>query len=1373
MPEAPEAPEPRLVRIRAYAEPMMDEADPTGGKDKKKGGKPARNVAAEVQAPDAMLVFDTETKTDVAQALRFGTYHMRVLGEEEWGLFYSPEGLTEAEAGLLREYAAEKCLRVYTHMEWMQRVLLGFAWQAGATVVGFNLPFDLSRVALGWGLARGRFKGGFSFVLTHRPGFPRIRVRHLSSRKALLEWSGVQQDNTRSARRRRRAGMPESPKTKGVFVDVHTLGAAMTGGPCSLDTLCRRLAVEHPKLSTEEHGGPLTREYLDYAVRDVRATLDCYRALTRHFDSLGLTRTAMHRIMSEASIGKAYLREMGLTPWRKAQPDFPRDLLGFIMSTFYGGRAEVRHRREVVIVRYLDFLSMYPTVCTLQGLWRFFIAEGVTWTDATKDVRVFLSQVTLEDMRKPETWRRLPCIVQVLPQDDLFPVRASYGVSNADASIGLNRVTADRPVWYTLADCIASKMLTGKAPQVVQAVAFAPGKPQEGLRAAQVMGKAEYRIDPREDDFFRKVIDLRSTVKRRMKKARGDEKARLDAEQLTLKIIANATSYGITTEINPEDLDEPPYVAEVFGPHGSIGRCHVAVQEIPGAWFHPLLGTCITGAARLMLALGEARAKAAGLDWAFCDTDSLALMWPMTMEEEADFNDAVRSVQGFFSPLNPYEDKSKEVFEEEDQNRGLMPDGEGGWKLGTDLEPLYCYAVSAKRYALFNMPDNSPPVLRKASAHGLGHLLAPYPSDWASAPDPAPRVALDALGVSRWQHDLWQRVVRAVTEGHPNDVDLSFLHDRVLHRWAEEHPEALRLGLAAPLRFPALQRYAATTPAIMAWFEDWNRDRPYHEQVKPFGFFLAAGDVRGMDVDMDAARQSWDAWKQADADWHALCRRIMAEGGILPPEPGRAMVRAERIRTAEVASLARHIYRDAGRSWSWWVGEIRRVTEGSMLRPDGSDEMRSLPSVLKRHGSPWALDGAAQALGMTEADLLRALGQAWRTSRRRSMSDAEREARRRLEPDWREALAEARRLDAERDMIGEEVLAKTGLRRSARKGGRPVSDVASALGMTPEALIAEIKRLFDARARKPKRPEEAHILHPVAPFNRDPGRAAETFFDRDTGRPVDPRHLETYAETLADYHRHAEAKFHNGGPNDFGRTERRHVRVAGIVLVGKESSRFQEMSDALQNALDPQQEYKPPVGFEAADASVLSTIRAACLLKGGVGRLAARAHVSWHTVHNILVGGACGINTLERLLATANTMLHAAPPPDTRPETSVKEDAPGPVSWLRGVLSVLVPEWGGQRAFCRAHGLAQVTFGTFYRNSGSTSVQVEERIVQVVRRHVWTVLYQRMETCGMRKGALRLKKHMEALGGPCPCRASVGALYPAMLPRDRTGALAR
>ena len=57
-----------------------------------------------------------------------------------------------------------------------------------------------------------------------------------------------------------------------------------------------------------------------------------------------------------------------------------------------------------------------------------------------------------------------------------------------------------------------------------------------------------------------------------------------------------------------------------------------------------------------------------------------------------------------------------------DPARHLLDSG----ALTDEIEPLYCLAISAKRYVLFNIGPDGRPIIRKASAHGLGHLNPPY-----------------------------------------------------------------------------------------------------------------------------------------------------------------------------------------------------------------------------------------------------------------------------------------------------------------------------------------------------------------------------------------------------------------------------------------------------------------------------------------------------------------------------------------------------------------------------------------------------------------------------------------------------------------------
>jgi hypothetical protein len=131
---------------------------------------------------------------------------------------------------------------------------------------------------------------------------------------------------------------------------------------------------------------------------------------------------------------------------------------------------------------------------------------------------------------------------------------------------------------------------------------------------------------------------------------------------------------------------------------------------------------------------------------------------------------------------------------------------------------IYALAIAAKRYALFNLDVDGRPIIRKALAHGLGHLRTPYTEAEAPKSIPAPPQKLRDLGIERWQYDLWYRIIRAFQEGHPNQVDLSDI------------PQLDR---------PAQSRYGANTAPLRNWFSRFNRGKPFHEQVKCFNFMLA------------------------------------------------------------------------------------------------------------------------------------------------------------------------------------------------------------------------------------------------------------------------------------------------------------------------------------------------------------------------------------------------------------------------------------------------------------------------------------------------------------------------------------------------------
>jgi hypothetical protein len=57
----------------------------------------------------------------------------------------------------------------------------------------------------------------------------------------------------------------------------------------------------------------------------------------------------------------------------------------------------------------------------------------------------------------------------------------------------------------------------------------------------------------------------------------------------------------------------------------------------------------------------------------------------------------------------------------------------------------------------------------------------------------------------------------------------------------------VRLDYHPALETPAISRYSATTPELLRWFKTYNADRPYRDQVKPFGFLLAMTERFGTD----------------------------------------------------------------------------------------------------------------------------------------------------------------------------------------------------------------------------------------------------------------------------------------------------------------------------------------------------------------------------------------------------------------------------------------------------------------------------------------------------------------------------------------------
>src|SRR5688572_320389 len=214
----------------------------------------------------AMLVFDTETRVDATQALLFGNYRFFDQGVcVEEGLI-TGDDLSDDESAILTEYASTHpadvargelpTLRLRSRRDFLDRVFFPLAYKARALVVGFNLPFDLSRLASDATAARDRHAGGFSLGMwTYGPADglranryrPHVTIKHLTKRSALISFVAPRQvDEIDRIPTGSRTDAPDPGFTfRGHFLDLRTLSHALTDEPYSLESACKAFGVEH------------------------------------------------------------------------------------------------------------------------------------------------------------------------------------------------------------------------------------------------------------------------------------------------------------------------------------------------------------------------------------------------------------------------------------------------------------------------------------------------------------------------------------------------------------------------------------------------------------------------------------------------------------------------------------------------------------------------------------------------------------------------------------------------------------------------------------------------------------------------------------------------------------------------------------------------------------------------------------------------------------------------------------------------------------------------------------------------------------------------------------------------------------------------
>lgn len=878
-------PEPELLKVatRAYVERSK-----VPGKKVNQQKRKARRQRKTTK-PQISLVFDTETTIDVTQKLNFGS--CRVYIDRASGLpgttctteylFYADE-LPERDPDgfqVLIDYVNDhqalvalgraQEIHLVSRAEFVEKVLYRYGYRQEAMIVGFNLPFDLSRLAVDATRARKFLRGGNSLKLWHDNQFrPRIAYKTIDAKRALIQFTEPN----------------EGRKFRGRFLDLKTLCFALTDQGFTLERACDAFSVPYQKRDVVH--GSITPEYIDYCREDVGATANLYSSaiaeFSRHDINLDVTKA-----LSPASLGKAYLSTMGIRSPLDRQPDFDRDLLGASMTAYFGGRAETRIRKVPMPVVYVDFLSMYPTVNALINIWDLVIASSIEIDDATSDVQGLLSRPNLADQFfNKDLWPQLRCVVEIEPHGDIVPVRAAYDHATNTYGIGINPYVHAGKAWYALPDLVASIVLGGPVPKVVQAKRLRAVGVQDGLTPLVLRGTD--RIDPTEDDFFVRVIEQRRAVRADTSLSDAEREQR----QQFLKVFANATSYGIMAEFTRKDEVAPIPVDVYVGDDGSFTN-KTEHPEDAGPFCFPPIAALITSGAKLMLALLEHQVTKAGGAYVFCDTDSFAIVSTKDggpIPCPTDGGDTVTALSwgtvdeivDRFSALNPYDQTIVPGSVLEIERENFDTDG--------NRHELWCWSISAKRYVLFTKDTDGRPQLVKVSEHGLGHLLNPKdPED----------------GTTHWIGELWQFILEDEFGFEPEEP-----------AWLDRC---------------ALTRVSATGPGVLKWFKGFNADKDFIDQIKPANFLLLAHrDPLDPNPALPIAPYEPDASRWSVMDW--IDRRTGLSVKITTrPFDGQPLTDEVRVRT----------YRDL-------LADFLKHPESKSLAPDDGRVVGATRGLLQR-----------------------------------------------------------------------------------------------------------------------------------------------------------------------------------------------------------------------------------------------------------------------------------------------------------------------------------------------------------------------------------------------------------------------------------------
>jgi hypothetical protein len=682
--------------------------------------------------PKQALIFRCATTSDEKKDLLFGVYICAELEgvdyvAKEIGLFYR-EGNPD-ELRTLTSFVKDSAYELGSVEEFRRKVFLKYL-KAGALIVAYDAPSEISRIAIKWNKST-KIQRAFSFYFRMfrdkktgkmRPsGYePGISIESLDAAKAIYRPIKYKFHETD-------AEQEEEKSFSNIRVlDLKTLTSVLTGEVYTFQSTCEIFGA--PASRVRKLQPRVTKPAIERLLRDVTAELELLNRLNKEFDRHPVD-LPPDRCYSPATLAKSYLSQMGIKPPQE-KFKIPDKINGIAMQAFSAGRAECNIPRTTLPVIYVDLHAQFSALSKMLGCREILCAESLEFPDYTAEAREMVERVKFDDCFRPKFWKQLRWYALVEPNDDVVPIRAKFGLrADSDPTLGWDFLTSKEPIWMAGPDVIAAKVISSKSLRILKAIQVLPRGVQSGLVPVKLY--SQMKVDPRRDDLAVKLVELRSLMKSKSPELAGG-----------LKVAANSAAFGIFSQLDVKSFDSRSQL-QVFSGETDYWTLPTEIWERSSEFYCPVIASFVTSGSHLMCAMLERSVRDVGGQIAAMDTDSAMIVSTrdgglvpcaggphrLSDYQASSGNAAIKAlsfaevdqIRERFEPLNPWRKTLKTPF--------LKLEKENFDANGVRQQLIF-YGISAKLYCLFNLEGNRL-LVRKPSGHGLGFLQAPYTfADW-------------------------------------------------------------------------------------------------------------------------------------------------------------------------------------------------------------------------------------------------------------------------------------------------------------------------------------------------------------------------------------------------------------------------------------------------------------------------------------------------------------------------------------------------------------------------------------------------------------------------------------------------------------------